>query len=105
MLLVFMAFPGTTATFNHIYHPLDDSYRWLDFDLNEHTLEEADQLQSSMDDCQETTTGNWRLYSHYERQLNLIPLERCRTGPLRTQRTYAGGMVFRADNTQEEWSP
>jgi len=94
MLLVFMEFPRTPATFNHMYNPSDDSYLWLEFVLNRNTLEEADQFPSSMDKGQGKTPGTWRLYSHSERPLNLIPLERCRTGPLRTQRTYARGMVF-----------
>lgn len=101
MLLVFMEFPGTTAIFNHMYNPSDDSYLWLEFVLNGHTLEEADQFPSSMDKGQGKTPGTSRLYS----RLNPIPLERCRTGPLRTQRTYARGMVFPADNTRKEWSP
>jgi len=105
MLLVVMEFPGTTATFNHMYNPSDDSYLWPEVVLNGHTLGEADQFPSSMDKGQGKTPGTWRLYSHSERQLNPIPLERCRTGPLRTQRTYARGTVFAADNTRKEWSP
>jgi len=35
----------------------------------------------------------------------IIQLERCPVGLQRTQRTYARGVVFRADNTLEEWLP
>jgi len=57
MLLVFMEFPGTTATFNHMYNPSDDSYLWLEFVLNGHTLEEAHQFPSPMDKGQGKTPG------------------------------------------------
>jgi len=42
---------------------------WLDFVLNGHTLEDADQFPSSIEG-KELKAGTWRLYCNYERQLN-----------------------------------
>jgi hypothetical protein len=62
-------------------------------------VDEAEQFTSSMDDGVGDKSTDVEVFCPSKRPSNLIQLYLCPTGRPRTQRTYAPGMVFGAENT------